>query len=197
LDANKNGVQDAGESGIAGVTVNLLNAAGTVVATSATDANGNYLFQGLTPGNYAVQVVAPSGYVITGKDLGGNDGTDSDVDSVTGKTVVTTLESGENDLTWDAGLYQKPASIGDRVWLDKNANGVQDAGEVGIAGVTVKLLDAAGVVVGSASTDANGNYLFSNLNPGDYAVQIVAPAGYVITGKDLVAMMPPIATLIR
>ena len=185
LDANKNGVQDAGESGIAGVTVNLLNAAGTVVATSATDANGNYLFQGLTPGNYAVQVVAPSGYVITGKDLGGNDGTDSDVDSVTGKTVVTTLESGENDLTWDAGLYQKPASIGDRVWLDKNANGVQDAGEVGIAGVTVKLLDAAGAVVGSASTDANGNYLFSNLNPGDYAVQIVAPAGYVITGKDL------------
>jgi hypothetical protein len=33
------------------------------------------------------------------------------------------------------------------VWLDKNANGVQDAGEAGIAGVTVKLLDSAGTVV--------------------------------------------------
>ncbi|MBL8429172.1 MAG: carboxypeptidase regulatory-like domain-containing protein [Dechloromonas sp.] len=185
LDANKNGVQDSGEAGVAGVAVNLLNAAGAVVATSTTNASGNYLFQNLMPGSYAVQVVAPNGYVITGKDLGGNDATDSDVDAATGKTVVTTLESGENDLSWDAGLYQNPASIGDRVWLDKNANGVQDAGETGIAGVAVKLLNSAGAVVGSATTDANGNYLFSNLTPGDYAVQIVAPTGYTITGKDL------------
>ncbi|MDD2669535.1 SdrD B-like domain-containing protein, partial [Zoogloea sp.] len=184
LDKNANGVQDAGEAGLAGVTVKLLDSAGTVVGSSTTDANGNYLFSSLTPGDYAVQVVAPTGYTVTGKDLGGNDATDSDIDPTTGKTINTTLSAGETDLTWDAGLYQK-ASIGDKVWLDTNKNGVQDTGEAGITGVTVKLLNAAGTVVASATTDANGNYLFKDLVPGDYSVQVVAPAGYAFTSKDL------------
>jgi protocatechuate 3,4-dioxygenase beta subunit len=184
LDKNANGVQDAGEAGLAGVTVKLLDSAGTVVGSSTTDANGNYLFSSLTPGDYAVQVVAPTGYTVTGKDLGGNDATDSDIDPTTGKTITTTLSAGETDLTWDAGLYQK-ASIGDKVWLDTNKNGVQDGGEAGITGVTVKLLNAAGTVVASATTDANGNYLFKDLVPGDYSVQVVAPAGYAFTSKDL------------
>ncbi|MBT9499105.1 MAG: carboxypeptidase regulatory-like domain-containing protein, partial [Zoogloea sp.] len=184
LDKNANGVQDAGEAGLAGVTVKLLDSAGTVVGSSTTDANGNYLFSSLTPGDYAVQVVAPTGYTVSGKDLGGNDATDSDIDPTTGKTITTTLSAGETDLTWDAGLYQK-ASIGDKVWLDTNKNGVQDTGEAGITGVTVKLLNAAGTVVASATTDANGNYLFKDLVPGDYSVQVVAPAGYAFTSKDL------------
>ena len=74
---------------------------------------------------------------------GGNDALDSDIDPTTGKTINTTLSAGETDLTWDAGLYQK-AALGDKVWLDTNKNGVQDAGEAGVSGVTVKLLDSAG-----------------------------------------------------
>jgi serine-aspartate repeat-containing protein C/D/E len=46
-----------------------------------------------------------------------------------------------------------------------NYNGLQDAGEAGIKGVTVKLLNSVGTVVATATTDANGNYLFSNLAP--------------------------------
>ncbi len=183
LDANGNGVQDAGEAGIAGVSVKLLSAAGAVLSTTTTDANGNYLFSNLNPGSYAVQVVAPSGYVFTGKDQGGNDATDSDFDPVTGKTITTTLVSGENDMTWDAGLYQK-ASIGDRVWLDCNANGIQDGNEIGLSGVTVKLLSSAGAVLATTTTDFQGNYLFNNLTPGDYAIQVVAPTGYGYTARD-------------
>ncbi|MDO9226346.1 MAG: SdrD B-like domain-containing protein [Pseudomonadota bacterium] len=183
LDANGNGVQDAGEAGLSGVSVKLLNSAGTTLSTTTTDANGNYLFSNLNPGDYAVQLVAPSGYVFTGKDLGGNDATDSDFDPATGKTVLTSLTSGENDLSWDAGLYQK-ASIGDKVWLDSNKNGIQDSGEAGMSGVSVNLLNAAGVVVATATTNASGNYLFSNLAPGDYAIQVVAPNGYAFSAKD-------------
>ena len=100
--------------------------------------------------------------------MGGNDATDSDVDA-TGTTIVTTLSAGENDLSWDAGLYRK-ASIGDRVWEDVNHNNLQDAGEAGIANVLVKLQDATGATVGTTYTNASGNYSFTNLDPGSYRV---------------------------
>jgi len=61
-----------------------------------------------------------------------------------------------------------PLEIGNLVWNDANSNGIQDAGEFGVAGVTVKLYTCADVFVASTTTDANGNYLFSNLTAGDY-----------------------------
>jgi serine-aspartate repeat-containing protein C/D/E len=129
--------------------------------------------------------VAPTGYAFTAKDQGTNDAVDSDVDVTTGKTIATTLVAGENDLTWDAGIYCKPsASIGDRVWEDMNFNGIQDAGEAGIKGVTMKLLNAAGAVIATTTTDANGSYLFSNLDAGNYKVQVVTPTGYYVTKQD-------------
>jgi len=181
LDKNANGVQDTGEAGIAGVTVNLKNAAGTVVATMLTGANGEYGFD-VAPGTYSVQVVAPASYVVTGKDAGANDAADSDIDA-SGQTGSYTLAAGEVNNTVDAGLYQK-AAIGDRIWYDKDADGIQDSGEAGIAGVKVELRDTANNILQTTTTDANGNYLFSNLNPGDYHIDVVEstlPAGSVFT----------------
>ena len=181
LDANGNGQQDAGEANVAGVTVNLLDAGGNVVATQTTNASGNYLFTGLTPGAYSVQFVAPAGYQLTTKDAGA-DASDSDADTATGKTGQYVLQSGDSNLTVDAGLVQK-AHLGDFVWEDKNANGVQDAGEAGIANVVVNLKDAAGTVVGTTTTNAAGGYGFDVL-PGTYSVQVVSPTGYTVTAKD-------------
>jgi len=53
-----------------------------------------------------------------------------------------------------------PIEIGNRVWKDTNNNGVQDPGEPGIAGVQVHLYNSSNVVVGTAVTDANGEYYF-------------------------------------
>jgi hypothetical protein len=55
------------------------------------------------------------------------DGADSDANRISGRTIVTTLDSGEHDPTWDAGLYQI-ASLGDYVWHDLNADGIQYEG---------------------------------------------------------------------
>jgi len=108
-DTNKNGLQDAGEQGIANVTVKLYDCSGTLLATTTTDANGFYHFTNLTPGDYSVMFVKPSGYVITVKDANsnGSDASDSDADLTTGKTVCTNLLPGENDMTWDCGLYKE------------------------------------------------------------------------------------------
>lgn len=59
-----------------------------------------------------------------------------------------------------------PIEIGNRVWFDANANGIQDADENGIAGVTVNLRQyfapSTYTIIASAITDANGNYIFSS-----------------------------------
>jgi LPXTG-site transpeptidase (sortase) family protein len=73
------------------------------------------------------------------------------------------------------------AAIGDFVWNDVNANGIQDAGEAGIPNVTVHLLDSGGAVIGTTTTDANGLYHFTNLVPGTYSVEFVPPAGYTVS----------------
>jgi hypothetical protein len=105
LDQNANGIQDAGEPGVPNVVVNLRDCAGTILATTTTDANGLYLFSALAPGNYNVQFILPAGYLFSMADQGTDDAKDSDANPATGLTACTTLEPGETDLTWDAGLY--------------------------------------------------------------------------------------------
>ena len=74
-------------------------------------------------------------------------------------------------------------SIGDYVWLDANGNGIQDVGEVGLAGVTLNLYAGStctGTPIGTQLSDPSGNgfYLFAPLAAGTYSVQVVTPSGY-------------------
>ncbi|MFB2770713.1 SdrD B-like domain-containing protein [Pelatocladus sp. BLCC-F211] len=64
-DRNGNGSVDNGDTGIANVTLTLRNSTGQVVSTTRTDNNGNYLFTGLQPGNYTVEVTQPSDFTAT------------------------------------------------------------------------------------------------------------------------------------
>ncbi|MEJ8851434.1 SdrD B-like domain-containing protein [Variovorax rhizosphaerae] len=187
-DTNGNGVQDAGEAGKAGVTVQVYTsvngAPGTLVGTQTTDANGGYNFTGLKPGDYVVKFTSPDGSTLTTANVG-NDATDSDA-GANGLTGVYTLTSGQTNTTVDAGF--KPlnnAAIGDRVWLDANNNGQQDAGEVGLAGVTVKLLDSTGAVIATQVSNASGNYLFNNLAAGTYSVKFMVPDDYRFVGYNV------------
>ena len=91
----------------------------------------------------------------------------------------STLTAGQTRTDVDFG-YRGTASIGDRVWNDADGDGVQDAGEAGINGVTVELLDSGGNVIATTTTSGNGNYTFSNLAAGTYTVRVVSstlPAG--------------------
>ncbi len=146
-DANANGIQDSGESGIAGVTVTLYDSTGkNILSTTTTDANGLYHFTKLAPGTYVVGFTLPSGYAFSPQYQGSNPALDSNANPATGMTDTITLTAGETDNTIDAGMYQPAsmAAIGDYVWNDANVNGIQDSTETGIPNVTVKLYDFTG-----------------------------------------------------
>jgi hypothetical protein len=75
--------------------------------------------------------------------------------------------------------------IGDRVWLDENANGVQESWEAGVGGVCVRLLDGISREVrGEAATDSNGWFAFENPHV-DSIIQIVKPDWYQFTLQDV------------
>ncbi len=188
LDNDQDGIQDAGEPGVSGVTVHLKDNAGNIVATTQTNGNGNYLFSNLTPGNYSIGFVIPQNHSASPADQGGNNAVDSDglptTDPDFYMTAVTNLESGENDLTWDQGIFNVLSSLGDRVWNDLDQNGVQDPGEPGVAGVTVQLKDSDGDVILETTTNSDGNYSFEGLEPGDYSVNFVLPNGFQASPQD-------------
>jgi len=77
-----------------------------------------------------------------------------------------------------------PSSLGDMVWLDENANGIQDSGEVGMADITVNLYDCFDTLLATTTTDSGGMYLFDSLMAGDYVIEVILPDGYSFSMAD-------------
>ncbi len=179
FDADADGKQDDDEHGVANLTVKLLDANGTVLATDVTDAEGYYLFSDLNAGTYKVQFSKPTGYAYTLRDQGSDDNIDSDSDA-NGQSGLVTLAQGQDRTDVDAGIVGA-LCLGDRVWKDLDKDGLQDSCEPGVPNVPVHLLDANGNVIADTKTDACGYYKFCNLAPGDYTVDFDAPAGYGFT----------------
>lgn len=100
---------------------------------------------------------------------------------------VTALDSANNQYTdSDASHYVAYAgtAVGNRVWKDIVANGVQDAFEIdqGVDGVTVNLYSATAddsTPVATTTTKRGGFYLFDNLLPGDYFLEFILPDGFI------------------
>ena len=97
---------------------NLTDADGNEIPAQQTDENGLYLFTNLLPGSYCVQFTPPEGYQITMADQG-DDTQDSDVNPDTRRTAVLVLNSGEQNLTLDAGLVQTPTALEEDDSLDQ------------------------------------------------------------------------------
>ena len=181
------------EAPYAGVTVALLKKDGTPVLdkdgnpmTAVTDAEGKYSFVGLPLGEYTVSVVDP-----TSGPLAGTKPTEAYTGRYKTTADVTIAEATGSVIDVNFG-FVKPASVGDKVWMDVNRDGIQDADEPAMPGVTVTLTradgsavtDASGNPVAAVTTDANGQYKFENLLPGDYKVTFTNPAGYEATVSD-------------
>jgi len=212
-DANNNGVKDKTETGIPGVTVRLLDATGkTPIATTATGADGSYLFTGLLPGTYVVEVA--SGNFATGGALVGTmsstgkpgqatggpveglgipapnvktDGTDTGIlvnGAVRCQPVTVGGDAVMDNKAVDFGFFHAAALTG-KVFIDTNGNGRIDPEDTtGLANVKVRVAGPAGTF--TASTDATGTYTIGAIPAGVYTVtEVGQPAGYKSSTPNL------------
>ena len=214
LDSDGDGIQDARESGIAGVKVELLDGSGKVIATAITDSKGEYLFSSDTnqssttnkiykiaelkaDNEYTVRIPDISGqnkqsvlanYILTTVNKG--EGVNPNINDSDGEVVGSNAEikvnrsdipyAGANNHSFDFG-FVKVVNIGDRIWLDRDADGIQDGGELDFnESVTVTLLDENNQTVTSITT-TNGEYKFENLVAGKYRVKFSLPSGYGVS----------------
>lgn len=166
-DADNDGVQDPGEAGIGGVSLNLLDVNSNIVAVTTTALDGAYMFVGLTAGTYRVDVTDTSG-VLTGYSL------TSGPQSCSDPTADITVDEGEVYVMADFGYFKSGlGTIGNLVWLDENLDGTNDvANENGILGVTVDLVvdsnsngvwDTGESAIARSTTGSDGTYSFTGL----------------------------------
>ena len=188
-DINSDGIQDPTENGVAGAVVtlafsttgNLINTNNPTLVLSATsvaslDLAANYAVTGVPPaaGFRVVSVTPPLGSIPAPTHQGTDPTTDSNVAGDTGGAIppsVTDLDFGFTGVT----------TVGGRVWLDLNGNGLYDTTtETGLPDVRVELLDGTTVV--SATTTFSGTeaglYAFEALPPGTYSLRFIPPTGY-------------------
>jgi hypothetical protein len=175
-DVNRNGLQDPGEPGVAGVPVSLQNADGAVVVTTTTGPHGQYEFSHLPDGVYKVcfdTAKLPAQYAdykLT-RARAGNPGQDSAPDPATGCTAPTELKPERTqDLTLDAGLAPPVNRVAARAWSDINGDGLQTPDEPGIGGVPVKLRTDDGTQVALTTSAPDGRYTFDDIPDGSYQV---------------------------
>jgi large repetitive protein len=198
IDTDRDGAKDSVENGMPGVTVALTGedeVGDPVSVTVTTGPDGTWIFDDLLGGDYRLTESQPPLFA-DGEDTVGTAG-----GSVCGTTTLTVaacvsvidainLDRGEVATGYAFG--ENGSSIGNRVWKDDNDNGVQDSGEPGLGGMTVRLLDSSGDLVASTVTrsgtalsanplaeDGPGFYLFTDLPAGSYIIEIRTSDGFV------------------
>ena len=164
-DANDSSSYDNGEEGFKDITVELLGADGNVVATTTTDADGNYSFTRLPAGDYTVKVTKAGAIA----NLDQTEDPDSTKDNTSGTVTLNADNPVQENINFG---YVKKHAISGNVYLDQNRDKTKNTGDLPQGGVTVKLVDASGAVVATTTTDADGNYSFTGLGDGTYTVAV-------------------------
>ena len=164
---------DPNPTPLAGVTLQLLNSNNQIVATTTSDANGNYSFTGLGAGTYSVQEVPPSGY-IEGCDTVGSVGGQKPTNLLLSQIV---LISNTNGINYD--FYEHPySSLSGNVYLDANDNLQNSTSDPTLAGVTIQLLNSTGQVIATTQTNASGSVHVRRIDAGHLQRARIATHGY-------------------
>ncbi len=192
LDNDVDGLYNpaVGDQPLPGVTLEV-RSGGVVMGSTTTGLDGKYLLMNLPLGR-SYEVVVTDLFGVLEKYLPTTLGSPSQDNQSKALPYATFLALASTDFKADFG-YARLSTVGDRVWWDVNQDGVQDAGEPGIPGVPLDLLDASGGVIRSLPTNGLGNYAFGDLSKGAYTVAVNLTAfqpggplaGWTASPKDI------------
>lgn len=181
IDVNNNLVGDDLDWPIVGATITITSPGpdgdystvdDNITHTTNSDGDGSYIFNNLAYSQWRVSVSGLPEGVTNIYDVDGNK------DNVS--TALFSDSSILEDLNHDFG-YTGNASLGDYVWWDTNDNGLEDSGELAMAGASIDLTWAgndndlsttADNKILKTVTDSNGAYLFNNLVAGVYSIHV-------------------------
>ena len=102
--------------------------------------------------------------------------------TVTGRDLFDPVAS--NDSSSVVIVPKGWATVGDRAWLDADADGIQDVGELGLGGVTVRIYGAGSNLLAETTTGTAGNYSFTNLPSGSYFLEFAPPPDHFAAPQD-------------
>lgn len=178
-DANDNGLMDAGEGGLVGTVVRLMSEEGEHFAQTI-EADGNFCFDAVMPGRYYLQYQLPESGVVARTAKGGNQLTGDNV----GASGWFNFKTGDT--------YQAPlagglllGTISGTTYRDSNANGLVEAGEATLSGVSLTLTPSrADLEELSVTTGVDGTFLLSALRPDDYTLTLSFPDGLGLSRTD-------------
>ncbi|HTK82357.1 MAG TPA: SdrD B-like domain-containing protein [Bacteroidota bacterium] len=165
-DLNRNGIWDEGESGLQNQRITI---SGNVTGERLSDSHGAYSFIGLGTGQYTIRELL-DGPRTTSIPPGGF----YDIPMSANDTVASR----------DFGSYAAWNSVQGTVYFDKNENGMQDIGEPGVQGWTVRI---ANNKVDSTVTDGAGTFAFPNLVLFSYSLDLIKEIGWEQTSPQLQA----------
>ena len=168
-DADGNGLQGIGDSGIAGRTVILVDGNGTRLVDKTTNATGGYTFTGVAPGTLLVQTApVPQNHLPS-----------TGFFSYARPTIPGGIPSTVN-FPLTPIIPQNRATVNGTVFEDTNNNGVQNQGEPGIAGVQVFVVDFLTLTQTTVLTNVNGAYTATGILPDVVLIQAAPiPAGHL------------------
>ena len=174
LDSDFSGTMNGKEKIVTSYLVKLKDENGETVAMDKTSVKGKYELTDVPPGNYSLSVTALKNYAFT--KLGDGNVILNRTDGE-GYSEFFPLEIGEKKTGMDIGMIM-PGVIRGSVFADKNDNGVRDADEDGLAGVTVCLVSDEGEAF-RTEIGQDGQYVFDAVMPGTYQLEYVLPENTV------------------
>jgi Subtilase family/SdrD B-like domain/Dockerin type I domain len=171
VDANDNGLFDAGEQPISGAVTQLT---GPVSQSFVTSTDGAYRFVTLPNGVYSIQQQQPAGFA-DGRDTQGAPALGTvESDRFVGLNLSGNI-SASNYNFGERLLVSSNSSLSGSVYIDLNKNGRRDNDEPGLRQVEIRL---SGTVTRSVFTNVSGQYSFENLPAGTYSIFEVQPLPY-------------------
>ncbi|MCL1854229.1 MAG: carboxypeptidase regulatory-like domain-containing protein, partial [Clostridia bacterium] len=175
MDKDYLGVLSGKQQKISGVRVELRDEAGNPVDTTTTNANGNYTLAGVMPGSYCLAFLRKEGHAFTRfrpGEAGGNH-----VKALVGNFGLTepiAVAMGQRIDGVNAGMLRS-STVEGVFFDDLNDNGLQDPGEAGMEGVTVRLLSQDGEIDLTAPVGEDGGYFFDGVMPVAYTLTYNLP----------------------